>query len=123
APYFHLGEAAVVGRHYDVGREHEFDAHGEADSLDGRHHRLGAPAVAGKADVVWLDQSLVTRHWLLATFLVFRKGRQIHAAGEVVANGVQHADPKIRVVFEPCVGLRQLPEHDRRYAVALRGAI
>ena len=38
-----LGEARVVRRDADIGRQHQLDADGQADALDGDDHRLGQP--------------------------------------------------------------------------------
>jgi hypothetical protein len=121
ALHFHLREAAVVGRDHDVGAEHEFDTDGEADALDGRHHRLGAAPVASGAEVVRLDQPF--GYGLLAAPHVLGHGRQVEPGREMIAEGVQHADAQRGIVVEPRVGLGQLPEHRRRPAVALGRAV
>ena len=118
---FHLRKTAVLPRHHDVGAQHQLDAHREADAFDGRHHRLGAAAVAGQAEIVGLH--LAVGHGLLAALHVRRDGGQVQPGGEVVAKRMQHAHAQARVVVQAGVGLGQLAEHGHRPAIALGGAV
>ena len=121
ALHFQLGEAAVVGGHHDVGGQHQFDADREADPLDGHHHRLGATTVARKAEVVRFDQTF--GHRLFAALHVLGQRGKVEAGREMIAEGMQHADPQVRIVVQPRVGLGQFAKHLRRPAVAFGGSV
>ena len=89
ALHFHLRKAAVVGRDHDVGAQHQLDADGEADALDGGHHGLGAAAVAGQPVVMGLDQA--RRNDFLARAQEFGHHGQVQPGREMAAEGVQQA--------------------------------
>jgi hypothetical protein len=94
-----LREPAVVGRDDDVGRQHQFDAEGIGDALDGHDHRLGAAAVAIHAQIHRIHQS--QRDRLLAALHQRCDGGQVEPGREMVAQGVQNAHPQCRIVVEP----------------------
>ena len=89
--------------------------------MNGDHHRLGAPAVAGHGEIKRIDQP--QWHRLDPGTHQRRDGGQIQPCGEVIACGVQNAHAQRRVIVQPRVGLAQFPEHLGCEAVALIGPV
>ncbi len=126
-PHLRLGqrEQGVLGRHPDVGHEHELEAEAEAVALHGGHDRLGQlgedlEALVGPADALVVIARLLGRG---ATRDPVLGHAQVDAGAEGPALGLDQQDADAVVEADPVGQDAQLPGGLPRPHVELLGVV
>ena len=104
----HLGELRAPRREPDVRGEEQLHADGQAVTLDGADHRLGA---ARLGYVQWIDDVGFSAKEALAAGYGRSDLCQIEAGGEVLAVSVEQGAPKLVVPLEGGVRRGELVQH------------
>ena len=118
---FELGKTTVVRGHDDVGGQHQLDAQGVGDALDGHHQGLLTPAKPLGAQVDWID--IAQGRCMLAALHQTREAGQVQTRREMLARRAQDAHAQVGRVVQQAVGLGQLGEHGRGETIALGRAV
>ena len=118
APHLDLPETAIIRSDHHVGREHEFDADGEADALHGHDDRFRPQ---GRSQVEGIDRTL--RSQMPAGLEPGGELIELQARREMCAERMKDADSDLGLALHPIEGVPELDHHALAEAVAFRHPI
>ena len=112
--HFQLGKPGIAGAQVDIGRQHQFDADGQAVALRRDNHRFADPG-AGKH-----PPGITTAGRGLPAFSQCRADiGQVQPGGKVLAMGKDHRYPGLAARLEFAISQAQLVEQLEIKGVAL----